>query len=172
MTHTMLESWCSDCGFISTMNGCGWPHERDEDDLRDSPPNVESIHPESKPKIMSQNQTESKPASVEDPREEGLDGTPITDDCTGPCICHAVGLGDQEDACPREKMAEMERQRNAAWKTLKEIRELFTADESFGATVEALFAKPLEEAEEEIARLQSLLNAKVVAPPTLDSDSK
>jgi len=40
MTHTMLESWCSDCGFISTMNGCGWPHEGDEDDLRDSPPNA------------------------------------------------------------------------------------------------------------------------------------
>ena len=35
--------------------------------------------------------------------------TPITDEYTGPCICHAVGLGEQEDACPREKMAEMER---------------------------------------------------------------
>lgn len=58
----------------------------------------------------------------------------------------------------------LERQRNAAWKTLKEIRELFTADESFGATVEALFAKPLEDAEAEIARLKSLLNADVLAP--------
>lgn len=57
----------------------------------------------------------------------------------------------------------LERQRNAAWKTLKEIRELFTADESFGATVEALFATPLGEAEAEIARLQSLLNADVLA---------
>jgi hypothetical protein len=54
----------------------------------------------------------------------------------------------------------IERQRNAAWKTLKEIRELFTADESFGATVEALFAQPLEEAEAEIARLQSLLTSR------------
>ena len=58
----------------------------------------------------------------------------------------------------RDKCRQMERQRNAAWKTLKEIRELYTADESFGATVEALFAQPLEEAEAEIARLQSLLN--------------
>ena len=54
----------------------------------------------------------------------------------------------------------LERQRNAAWKTLKEIRQLFVDDESFGATVEALFAPPLEEAEAEIARLQSLLNSK------------
>lgn len=58
----------------------------------------------------------------------------------------------------------LERQRNAAWKTLKEIRELFTADESFGATVEALFSRPLEEAEAEIARLQSLLNVTTQAP--------
>lgn len=62
------------------------------------------------------------------------------------------------------RMAKLDRQRNAAWQTLKEIRELFTADESFGATVEALFAKPLEEAEAEIARLQSLLNVKSVPP--------
>lgn len=41
MKHTMLESWCSDCGFISNMGGCGWPHEGDEDDLRDSPTNTE-----------------------------------------------------------------------------------------------------------------------------------
>lgn len=41
MKHTMLESWCSSCGFISNMAGCGWPHEGDEDDLRDSPPNQE-----------------------------------------------------------------------------------------------------------------------------------
>lgn len=58
----------------------------------------------------------------------------------------------------RAHAEKMERQRNAAWQTLKEIRELFTADESFGATVEALFAKPLEESEAEIARLNSLLN--------------
>ena len=59
-------------------------------------------------------------------------------------------------------MEKLERQRNAAWKLLREIRELFTADESFGATVEALFAKPLEEAEAEIARLQSMENASDV----------
>lgn len=57
-----------------------------------------------------------------------------------------------------EHARKMEHQRNAAWKTLKEIRELFAADESFGSMVEALFSKPLEEAEAEIARLQSLLN--------------
>ena len=37
--------------------------------------NAESIHHESKPNIMSQNQTESKPQDVEEPREEGLDET-------------------------------------------------------------------------------------------------
>lgn len=35
----MLESWCSDCGFISNMHDCGWPHEGDEDDLRMNNPN-------------------------------------------------------------------------------------------------------------------------------------
>jgi hypothetical protein len=45
MKHTMLESWCSDCGFISNMSGCGWPHEGDEDDLRDSPPNSQDRSP-------------------------------------------------------------------------------------------------------------------------------
>lgn len=63
-------------------------------------------------------------------------------------------------------MEKLERQRNAAWKTLGEIRQLFVDDESFGATVEALFAKPLEEAEAEIARLNSLLNVTVEGPPT------
>ncbi len=47
--------------------------------------------------------------------------TPETDECTGPCICHAVGLGDQEDACPREKMATMELQRNEAFRLLRVI---------------------------------------------------
>jgi hypothetical protein len=63
------------------------------------------------------------------------------------------------EVCWEDHSRKLERQRNAAWKTLKEIRQLFVDDESFGATVEALFAKPLEEAEAEIARLQSLLNA-------------
>ncbi len=49
MTHTMLESWCEACGFISTMNGCGWPHEGDEGDLRDSPP---STAPHEKAKVL------------------------------------------------------------------------------------------------------------------------
>jgi hypothetical protein len=89
--------------------------------------------------------------------------TPETD---GKCLTWYPGtctLGhDGESIDGRVVLADfarkLERQRNAAWQTLKEIRELFTADESFGATVEALFATPLEEAEAEIARLQSLLN--------------
>ena len=52
----------------------------------------------------------------------------------------------------------LERQRNAAWNTIKDIRDSVIADETFGATVELLFGKPLEEAEAEIARLNSLLN--------------
>jgi hypothetical protein len=69
--------------------------------------------------------------------------------------------GSYSEACREwvEFARKLERQRNAAWKTLKEIRQLFVDDESFGATVDALFAKPLEEAESEIARLQSLLNS-------------
>lgn len=55
------------------------------------------------------------------------------------------------------KMRELKRERNAAVNTLKEIRELFTADEAFGDVIITLFAKPLEEAEKEIARLQSLI---------------
>ena len=59
----------------------------------------------------------------------------------------------------------LERQRNEAWKTIKDIRECVIADETFGDTVELIFGKPLEEAEAEIARLNSLLNAQTDAPP-------
>jgi hypothetical protein len=61
-----------------------------------------------------------------------------------------------------ESHADMERKRNAAWQTLGEIRQLFVDDESFGAIVEALFSKPLEEAEAQIARLNSLLNVQTL----------
>ena len=60
------------------------------------------------------------------------------------------------------KLTKLESQRNAAWKTIKEIRDSVIADETFGDTVELLFGKPLEEAEEEIARLNSLLNAESI----------
>ena len=55
--------------------------------------------------MNTQSNSEALPPTTGSPSSE----TPITDECTGPCICHAVGLGDQEDACPREKMAAMER---------------------------------------------------------------
>jgi hypothetical protein len=38
MKHTLLESWCTTCGFVSNIQGSGWPHEGNEDDLRDTPP--------------------------------------------------------------------------------------------------------------------------------------
>ena len=56
------------------------------------------------------------------------------------------------------RMIRAKRQRDKAWHTLAEIREAFKDDESFGAIVNTLFAKPLEEAQAEIARLQSLEN--------------
>lgn len=34
--------------------------------------------------------------------------TPITDACTGHCICHAVGTSNNEDACPRSEMVKLE----------------------------------------------------------------
>lgn len=52
-------------------------------------------------------------AKMEATLENDRSDTPETDACTGPCICHAVGLGDNEDACPRDKMVAMERHRNA-----------------------------------------------------------
>ncbi len=61
---------------------------------------------------------------------------------------------------PSDFARHIERQRNAAWQTLKEIRELFVNDNSFGDVVQRLFAQPLEEAEEEIALLKSQLAAK------------
>lgn len=39
MMHTMLESWCSNCGFISRAGECGWPYQGDENDLKDYPSN-------------------------------------------------------------------------------------------------------------------------------------
>ena len=69
------------------------------------------------------------------------------------------------------KLTKLESQRNAAWKTIKDIRDSVIADETFGDTVELLFGKPLEEAEAEIARLNSLLNAPVDLPDTAAQDS-
>jgi hypothetical protein len=48
----------------------------------DSLPNAESIHPESKPQDMNQDQTESKPADSEQPSGKGLDET----------LCYASSL--------------------------------------------------------------------------------
>ena len=66
----------------------------------------------------------------------------------------AIALAAQAEM----RMTRAKRGRAEAWHTLAEIRKLFKNDASFGATVDALFAKPLEEAEAEIARLKSLEN--------------
>lgn len=106
-----------------------------------------------------------------------MSGTPRTDAVALDITCGEYEILDHARQLERE-LAELQNtaitlsqqrdlattQRDAANKTLSEIRQLFVDDESFGATVEALFAKPLEEAEAEIARLNSLLNANVDAP--------
>ena len=62
------------------------------------------------------------------------------------------------------RMIRAKRERDKAWAALQEVRELFKDDASFGAVLDTLFAKPLEAAQTEIARLQSLENVK--CPPT------
>ena len=88
--------------------------------------------------------------------ETNVSDTPETQAQSANCCCCVAG-----EFVPAEFARKIERHRNAAWKTLKEIRQLFAADESFGAVVEVLFERPLEIAEAEIARLQSLENDEV-----------
>jgi len=56
-------------------------------------------------------------------------------------------------------MEQLERELAAALKTLTDIRQLFVEDESFGSVVELLFAKPLEEAERELAEVTTQRDA-------------
>ena len=125
---------------------------------------------------MIDQETKPKPASVEEPRDEGLDETNCSASSDTPeTDAHWAAIDGSAYATGhpgRKLMEKLERQRNAAWKTLREIRELVVADESFGATVEALFADPLREAEAEIERLQSLLNAKGHAAAACGSEFK
>ena len=60
------------------------------------------------------------------------------------------------------RMTRAKRERDKAWATLQEVRQLFKDDASFGAVVDTLFSKPLEAAQTEIARLQSLENVQLI----------
>ena len=102
--------------------------------------------------------------------ETNVSDTPETDDffCNPPENWAAYEFGkklerQRDFANARADQAELrmmraKRERDKAWHTLAEIRKLFKDDASFGAVVDALFAKPLETAQAEIERLKSLEN--------------
>jgi aspartate/methionine/tyrosine aminotransferase len=111
--------------------------------------------------MHTENDTSKPEDSPQQEAGEGCSGATCSASSDTPETDAAIALANDPDGAPEvcDLCEKLERQRNAAWKTLKEIRQLFVDDESFGAIVEALFATPLEEAEAEIARLNSLLNA-------------
>ena len=69
-------------------------------------------------------------------------------------------------------MEQMERELAAALKTLTDIRQLFVDDDSFGSVVERLFAKPLEEAESELAEVTKQRDAAIKCHEMCRQDRK